>query len=269
MKDLKLPIPIFIGEDKIFNVSIKKPTSETIFETKKMIDLNEYFKALKRFITGCLEKVNDKTDKEYIKRVITELSINSAEYLAIQIMLLQYPDDDKVEGVYNCPRCGQQKICELKDDIDTRDSISELNVNYYEGENQITIDLEEQVRIADKNGTSLIPDTTSITFRFPTLKDGIEASAKVGNKNYTEIQKELYRNTLVKLNNTDAERDILNKYGAIIINKTLAEDLNKIGKQTRKYGLDNKVKKVCNDCSKEWFAQINSSNFFVSALQLI
>jgi len=262
---LKLPIPLYVDQIKYTEVEITKPIADVMFKTKKTIDSGDYFSGMKTFLEGCVVTVGNISDKDHIKRLLAEMPINSAEYLAMQIMLLEYPEDDGVEGIYRCPRCGTDKIAELKDEIDTRDFISDLNVNNYDGDNEITMDVEEVV-ITNKSTKEILLSVNSLSLRFPVFKDFIEAAHKVGYQNGVDIQKEVYIKCIIKVDGKEIDNKIRNKYGSKIIGKLSNKDLNKFGRKINEYGLDNKVDKVCNHCNKQWKATINTTNFFVSAL---
>jgi transcription elongation factor Elf1 len=261
MKIIKLPVPIFT-DPIIKECEILKPTTGVIMETKKVIDTGDHFLALKKFLEG---SILIKDSQEKTKQLVGELSIQSAEYLAIQVMLLHYPEDDGIEGIYQCPRCGQEKICECVDDIDNRDFISELEVTYLEEKIEITKDIN--IELIDRKTGNILLEVNSLTMRFPVLKDYIQAANKVGHRNDVDTQKNVYVSCITKLNGEEITREDRNKYGNKIIEKLDPRDMNYFAKQILEYGMNTYVTKVCNHCGKEWKTKINTSNFFVSALQ--
>jgi hypothetical protein len=48
--------------------------------------------------------------------------------------------------------------------------------------------------------------------------------------------------------------------------KRVQKNLGKIYSEIDKYGISRKVEKHCPECGKVWQADLNTSNFFVSAL---
>ena len=239
MKTIKLPVPIFT-DPVITECEILKPTTGVIMETKKVVDTGDYFLGLKKFLSGSI-LIKDSVEKT--KQLVGEIPIQTAEYLAVQIMLLHYPEDDGVEGVYICPRCGEHKICESKEDIDTRDFISELDVNMFDGNEENTKDVK--VELIDKKTNNIILEVSSLSMRFPLLRDYIESANKVGYQNEVDIQKNVYVKCLTKLNGSEITKEDRNRYGIKIIEKTEPKDLNYFAREISKYGLQTLIQKIC------------------------
>lgn len=263
MKLLKLPVPIFMENSEVLECQITKPSSGTLLETRKIINTGDYFLALKKFLS---ETILFDDDKEKTLRLVGELPMNSAEYLTIQVLLLHHPDD-AVEGVYYCPRCHTQKICEDKDGIDTSDKISELDVVYFGDSDSKEITKDVEVVLTDKKTGNTVFDCRSITMRFPKLKDFIESANKVGYEDEVEIQKQVYLQCVTKINNEEIDKKTKNIYLQKILYKLDPRNLNYFGSYINKFGMKKEVEKVCLKCSKKWDATINTSNFFDSALQ--
>jgi hypothetical protein len=262
MKTISFPVPIFI-KPQITECSIIPPTTGVIMQTKKVIETGNYFTALQKFLTGTIIIDND---KEKTKRLVLDLPIQTAEYLSIEVMLLQYQDDDGVEGIYYCPRCGKKKICEATDEYDTRDFISELEINYYTKElNEITNKLHVELR--ERKTGHVVLETQNITMRLPILKDYIEAANKVGYSNHIDIQNEVFIKTITKVNGEEFTKEKRNRYGKKIIEKSNPRELNQFSREINSYGLMRNITKNCNNCGKQWKAEISTNNFFVSALQ--
>lgn len=261
--NLTLPVPIFLA-NRVTKCEIIKPSVGVLMDTKKIVDRGDYFSALKKFLSSTVI-FEDNTEKTL--RLIGELPIQSAEYLTIQIMLLEYPDDDGIEGVYICPRCGTQKISECRDDIDNRDFISDLEITYFEEKDNPEITKDVNVNIIDKKTDNPLFTVTSITMRHPKLNDYIEAVNKVGFIEDIEIQKFIYLKCITKINNEENIKDVKNKYGQKIIYKLSNKELNYFASEINKYGMNTKVEKNCLSCGKKWETTINTSNFFVGALQ--
>jgi len=262
MKNIRLPIPIFTNPP-IYEVEIIKPTTGVIMDTRKVADTGDNFLALKKFLSGTI-LIND--DKEKTKRLVGELSIQSAEYLAIQVMLLQYPEDDGVEGIYTCPLCGTSKISKFEDDVDTRDFISDLSIEYYEEDTEINIKKDIDIELLNKKNGNIILTVNSLSMRIPLLKDYIEMSNKLGYQNDVDIQKSVYVQCITNLNGAEFTREEKKLYGNKIIEKMNPRDLNYFAKEILQYGIQSDIDKVCTKCGKKWKAKINTLNFFVSAL---
>jgi hypothetical protein len=272
---MKLVIPIWYGNTVYTDCEICTPSGEVLADAKKLHDENKIFTAMLRFTHGCIISVstNDdviETDKGRLKDIIRSIPMIALDHLVIQIVL-QYDSNDGVEGIYHCPRCGEQKICENADGIDTRDFISDLDVYYWKDEiNKILVKYDKPFEIVDKKG-QLVEGTepvSSLTFRHITLSDWIEAYSRYGMTDRVRLQYAVYVKALLEINGKELDPKWLKTWGMYIFEKNRnIKDTNKIGRKMNSYGMQTKVEKVCLKCGKKWQTQLNTSNFFVSALQ--
>lgn len=274
---MKLPIPIFAKSGKVYtDIDIVKPKASVIADTRKTIDSNR-FMATKIFVSGCIESIyNDDdivSDKIGIRGLVALMPYRSVEYVSTQIMLLYDPDNDYVEGIYSCPRCGHQVISELinNDDmeIDTRDLISNLGCEFMEDPlNEFTVVLNESVSLINKATKEVIETIESLTLRHPTLSDCIAASQRYSISDSVRLQFATYVEALTKINGNEIDKKYRFNFGMTIFEniKDVKNDMGQLNIEVSRYGMNPMIKKVCNSCGKEFETYINMSNFFVSGL---
>lgn len=265
---MKLVIPI-IDNDKIYtDCEIKRPETSIIINTQEKSEEGKLFFAMFTFVSGCITQFKDIDDnvidnKETIKLIAKKLPQQSIEVLAIQIMLL-LDSQDGIEGIYSCPRCNEKIYAEEKDGIDTRDFISELGINYYNDmDNTFIINYEYPITLTVKNTEDKI---SVIKYRFPAIDDYIQAEAMYTLKNQFKLQIEVYRKCIVEVNGEKVDKNWINNFGSIVMQKADIKDTNKISKEIKKYGYQTEKEKNCPKCGKQWKAEINTNNFFVSGL---
>ena len=275
---MKLPIPILVGDVLYTDCEITSPTVNIIIETRKIIEEGVYFSAMKKFCAGCISEIKTEegkiiTDSISIKSILAHCCYRTIEYIAIQAMLKHYSDDDGIEGIYYCPRCGVESIAELKEEdgmtIDTRDHINELAINYFDSSIDsflIHVDLSESVKIYDKKNNELLLEVADIDVLIPTLEQSIQAEAKVGSRDSIRLQLAIYVEALKKVNGKEIDTKFKNIYGSEIFGNitNIKKDLGFLSDSINKFGMARTVKKTCKRCGKIWASVVNTSNFFVS-----
>lgn len=267
---MKLPKAIFI-DDKIYtDIEVKRPRGIVISEAQRLASDGDYYSSMYQFILGCTISVLSENeiieDSQQLKRIIRAMPYRSAEYIAIQIMLMVDPKDD-IEGIYYCPRCGKETIAELKDDIDTRDKISNLEVTI-DTENSKTIyhNLIAPVIVQSKKDNSIVIQVDSIEIRTPTLNDCILTTKQTSLTGGLEFQIVLYKNCLEKVNGEIATSKFQAEWGTYVFHQMDTDDLKAIFEPIKQYGMQSAVEKRCMKCGKVWEATVNTTNFFVSGL---
>lgn len=272
---MRLPIPVVADNGSRFSeVEIKKPNSGLVADTKKLIDSNpNMFIAVKQFVSGIIVSIDDVSDPIALKGLTKNLPYRSAEYLMIQAFILRNPDNDGVEGVYPCPRCGTQVISEAyeKDGIeyDTRDFLSNLEIVYADF-TSVEINLLEPIEIKNLKNGEILYSIESIQMSYPTLEHCIQGyNACSDKKDDIRLQFNIYAQALTHINGAEIDSKFRSNFGAILFEKIdNDEDLYKISNAMQEYGLNNKVKKNCPNCSKNWITTLNTNNFFVSSLNV-
>lgn len=278
--NIQLAVPIFFKDEVYVRAEIRKPTGKVIADTKKSSDTGDFFSSLRVFLVGCVESITKKdeqviTDKVALKSLIPKMPYKTAEQLALAIVSLHNSDDDGVEGVYYCPACNTpvfaKKECSDGVDIDTRDFISQLPIGYYEGTGIIEADLSEPVHIKNAVSGEILEEITSFAIGFPTLEHGINAFQKYGNSDTVRLQFSMFAQALVSVNGEPVDNRFKNAVGTLLFEgiKDVLEDLTKkIIRPINKCGVIPEIPKFCPNCGKEWKAQVNTSNFFASALRV-
>jgi hypothetical protein len=268
---MKLTLPIWYGEKIITDYEIISPSGGIIADTQKTASDGNYFLALFCFVSGCI--IEFRTEKEIInnvndiKSICRNMKFKALDTASLEIMKKFY-DDDGVEGIYECPMCHKQNIAIRKDGIDTRDFISELETVYYDGtKDYFEIVLDNIAELKDKKNEVLF-EISTLGLRYPSITDYIEASAKFGNRDAIRLQYEVYVKCLERFNGETIDNNIKHSFGMLLFEKAMAtKDINKIAREINKYGIQTKIKKVCNNCGKEWMENLNTASFFASALQ--
>ena len=274
--EVQLPIPYVSDSGSVFDrAELKKPSGGVLADTRETLDRTNEYNAMRIFVSGCTEKIigeSEITDSVAIKSAWNKTSNKTLEYLAVQIMIDYYNSEDFIEGLYFCPRCDTRIIAEKRDedgmDIDTRDRISDLQVNFMEGIENMKLDVEidPPVELKSQNTQEMI---SNIQLRMPCTEDYISAFQTLGSKNLVRIQYFVYGRCILKANGTEVDSTWRRAFGVALFNKiqNTKQVFDAIGKWINGYGMDPSVSKTCPECGKVWDAQIHSSNFFVSALQ--
>lgn len=276
---MKLPIPIFHNGNVYTDVELEKPTTGTIADVQKIAEQGNTFQATLKFLTGCISMISGNveiTDKISLSSLIRYMPFKSAELCLIKSML-QLKEDDGIEGVYNCPRCTAQQISEKKIDeeeniiYDTRDFINQLQINYYEKlENTIYHEFEENIKIINLDNNEIIEDIFSIKLEFPTLFHCIAAQAKYERYDDLRFQFGIYIECLEEVNGQKIDNTWKNRYALRMFEKIPGtKDLTEIHNKLNGYGINRRVKKICKNCGKEWWALLNTSNFFDFDLRIL
>lgn len=269
---MNLPIPIF-RNDKIYTaVDIQKPRTGVI---TKAYDAAVYkglnFKALYEFVSGCIDTIysqdgESESDPAAIKRICGMIPSVSAETVALKVMAL-INENDYIEGVYTCPRCGEKIITGEDGITDTRDKVADLEIVNMEGhfDNSIFVQLSEVIRIKDQRTGEVLETIENFEVRYPTLNDCM--NAEEGQRSDVAIALRIYCNSLQKVNGMDATGQWKGTYGMLMMNKIYPRDLSIISNAIKKYGIQKTKQRTCIECGKVWEAPLNTSNFFVSGLQ--
>ena len=276
---MKLPIPIFY-KDKIYtDCELEEPETGAIISTVNSIDKNgDSYTSLIIWLASSIKSISDDTDtiedKLRIKTLLKFMPYKTAEYLTIQSLLLIH-DDDEIEGIYQCPRCGHQTISEKveEDGIivhDTVDYVSQLDVGYMEEFARTFVHtMEKSVDLMSNN----VPVETieNVEFYYPCMHHCINAFAKTPPNDKARLQLRIYAESIYKINGNEVDNKWRRNFGLLFLNKirNLKGDLMEIFSKGKAFGLDPTVKKNCNNCGKEWPEQVNPMNFFASALRSI
>lgn len=283
----RFPIPININGTIYHSCDIEPPTPGIFADTKKVADTGDSFSSILIFLSGCVKSIisedNEITDRIQIKSALRKLPFRSAEVIALKSIFKMHSDDG-IEGMYKCPRCGNRVISQIVEEngeiiSDTRDFVSNLDIIYMDEyvesievqlkESSCVINMKTNEVMIDSNTQRLV-SMSSIEMRYPTIGDCIEAQTKQGQSDSMRLQYRIYVESITKIDGFEINKQFKEKYGMILFEKI--PDLNDIGiisKKVHEYGIDNKVKKLCPECGKEWMAVVNTSNFFVSAPPII
>lgn len=269
---MDLPIPVFRNDKIYIAVDYKKPNSNGFIKTRKMVVEGLYYKAIYEFVYNSIEAIHEQsgetiTDKGKIKQICRMVPYVSADTIAMKILCLLKKDDDYIEGLYTCPRCRTEIITGNDGEIDNRDRISEIPINYMtEYNNSIYIELEESVKVKNQKTNEILTEMNSFELRYPTLNDFMKAES--GQSDDIEIQYRAYLYALQKVNHKEIEGNWKNIYGLMLLKQAEITKMFEIREEMEKYGMQNYKERQCRRCNKVWNAPLNTANFFVSGLQL-
>lgn len=271
---MKLPIPISSNGNFYSEIEINRPKTGIIADAQGLLDTGDVFSAIARFISGSTDSISGEGNTEEvpdrIKTLTRRMPYRSAEYISMMILLLLNEEDDGIEGAYICPRCGCQIIAELdeQNDIDTRDRISELPVTFMdEPKETFTVSLNEPVLIKNQQNDEVLYTVEELEIVHPTLENCIHAYRKHGAKDSVRRQLAIYSEAMVKINDEEVDNKLRNLWGMFIFeNLDSSTDIQTIGNEVSKYGMETSVGKDCPNCKKHFEAPINTSNFFASGL---
>ena len=270
----QLAIPVSNGGKVFTHVDTKEPSASTLADAQKEADQGHYYKAIHKFLSGSIATYHmdggdTVDDPAKISAITRDMPYVSADTLAMHV-LVELNEDDLFEGVYQCPRCSTQIICEKTDDDDTRDSISALNVEYMaDYASTFTVTLSTPIVIP--KGKQEIEEISTMTFTHPTLAHCIKAASKMPANDKVRRQLQIYAESIVTVNEdaagvADAWRA---NYGMYIMTRlSPRKDVKQIATSVSSFGIDARVFKTCPNCGKQFYGRVNTSNFFGSALQL-
>lgn len=277
---IKLIIPLQSGEAEYKYADIRKPTSGLLADTREIAEDGSHFMCMKHFIAGCITSLytSNKSDSEpmdmekNIRLLVVDLPYKTADQLTIDIINSINPDNDGVEGMYECPRCDHKIICEDNKEkgIDNRDFIRNLERSYRPSKeaNHINFTLTEPVEIVENNSSKKLLDTfKSFKMRYATLGDCIRAEELVGKKNTSKLQLAIYREAMFEVNGQPIDAKWKGQYADMLF-RTIKDprDMKRLAEEMDKYGLQRKSKKRCPKCEKVWEPDIDTTSFFYTAL---
>lgn len=194
-----------------------------------------------------------------------ENAIRNAPIQAVEIMALAILTEGREEGleqISTCPRCKNQIIYEDEDAL----MFEDLEILPLVGDPEIHIDLEDPIEVKSKG--EVIETVTSITFRYPLLKDGIKGSGGASSGSEARRTYAIYAQSIIRLNGEDVDSKTRNSWGLFILERMSIDDMEKISEKMRSCGIKKTVGRVCRKCGKKWNDRIDISGFFEEGLQL-
>jgi len=269
---MKLPIPVEFRGKIYTEMDLKEPSPNVLADTESALKKGQH-RAVATMVGGVLSALRstsgDIVDRKELEQAARKFPLRSAE-VAVIYSLLERDEDDGIEGVYTCPRCGEKIVCEYVDEYDdTRDHIRSLKVvNCDSNGDQIAplifFELSSPVDIVTTDRETL--RVSDIGMRHPTVADAMTVEAQIGADVNIKFQMALMAESLERINGEEVNRSFASSYGMMVMNKISRTDLIAISKMTTAFGIDQTVQKKCHECGKVWEEVVNTSNFFVSAL---
>lgn len=285
---MKLPVPIVRNENVYTDVDVQAPTTGVLASASRISSTGDDFSALAALLTGVVvslynaeddsvEPVSAKENQQLASALCQNMAYRAAEVVVLEALKLVH-DDHFIEGVYPCPRCDTRVIAELQpspdgveeDAIDTRDSIDDLPIVCMEGTDRLSFTLmfTEPVTIINKSNGQILHEVKSISMDQPTMRHCISAFRTVGARDAMRLQFATYVEAMTHVNGEPIDKKWKNQFGMLVFdNIKNVKDVKELSTEVAQWGLDNKVKKECRNCGKEWKATVPTARFFASALQ--
>lgn len=269
---MRLPIAAFY-KDKIYtDVELCKPSGELLADTKEAFDGKTEFHGIHVLVSGGIGVItaldgSEETSRSVISSIVRHMPYRSAEYVGIQIMA-KLNGDDKIDSVYQCPRCDKQILPEISEDYDDRMKVSEIEIlRQEEPIETFDIQLGDPVEIKAVNGDIIVGPIENFKVRYPILNDCISAAMTVPSGKTIRRQYAIYAAAIREVNGEAVDDKLRRTWGVKIFEKMDLEDIRKFGRAMKMYGLKGTIHKVCPKCSHEWEAFVDTSGFFASGLQ--
>lgn len=272
---LKLPIPIFMNGNVYNEMETRRPTPGVLADTKKTAQTGDYYSAISTLIWGCCECVfnqdgNEITDKVGLKSLLRHLPYKTAEYIAIMVMVSLDPTDDGIEGVYSCPLCGHNIVCEcIMEDgqivIDTRDFIHNLKIKFQDvPQENFIYNFTEEVVIKNAVTGEPLETIRDIMIKHPTLVHCTTAFQKYGKRDEMRTQFGIYSEALIAVNGYEIDNSWRSRFGMLMFENIPNTKIDLIGitRKINEFGIDKRVEKECPSCGKKFRQIVNTSNFF-------
>lgn len=264
-----LPIPIVSGGKTYREAEIKPPTGGVLADTKKLLDSGNPYDAMKELISGCTESIGGVAERTARRELSGNMPYKSAEYTIINILTLDH-DDDSVEGIYPCPTkgCGGKVECRYNKnpELDTSDKLSDMELDVMESDsNEFEHNLVKLLEI--DMGSDGVQVVESISLLHPTLNHCSAAIRKRGRGDGIRAQMSVYSEAMTKVNGENIGRKWINRYAMMMFEKMGTADLRELGEKVDRYGIKTSVEKHCLKCGNMFHVELDTSNFFDSALR--
>ena len=274
---MELAVPIFSEDGKIYDfVEIRKPKTKIITRAYEFVEKNNVFTAMLELLSGCVVSVTSMEGEiidnpVMIRKLMGNIPYVSAEAVALKI-IGTLNENDVIEGVYKCPRCGERIIGGYDSvlGIDTRDRVSDLAVTCLDKQNyinEIQVVPENPIKFFNPKTEEVLQEIESFAIRYPTINDCIIAGRGMQPGQEIRVQMKIYIQSLLKVNGKEINKSWTATYGQLLFDELYPDDMAQIGDALQSVGLSKTIDKTCNSCGKVWEASINTSNFFASGLR--
>jgi hypothetical protein len=273
-------IPIICGDVEYNEIEVTRPDGGVIADSNKLLNEKKYYDAMKVFLSGCITTLMDSEgniieDKKRIKLISGSIPFKVVEDCIIEIAKCMNPDDDGVEGIYQCPMsgCGHKIKAELTDEDDTRDFLSDMKYIVYDENNddrkELKIQFDPHVEILDESTKKVHQTIDSIVMRHPTLDDCIRASSKEGFFDEARLQYRIFIEAITKVNGEEIEKKWKTRNGmSMFLSVKNIRNISDITARTSSgFGYDASVEKICPSCGKRFSVEVDTASFFYSALK--
>jgi len=247
-------------------IELERPRGGLIADTKKVADGGDYYSAMLTFIAGSCSSMSSEdghveTDRASLKNTIREMPYQDVEWAVLRILIMA-GNEDAVEGMYECPRCSGQLVCEGEH----ADRITDLQVVEATSGDQISHEMKYPVEIRDRD-KNLITSAKVVEMRWPTLRDCIVAYGRQGIADTARFQFAIYAQAITKVDGEPVDDRWRTRWGMMLFERMDILDINSLTKIIRSKGQQTTLIKNCPKCGKSWEAEVDTGRFFASGLR--
>ena len=217
-----------------------------------------------KFLSGCIDTVyGDETlSQDNIEDFVRHMPYCNVEYLTMKAFLMRPDSDGAIEFITTCPRCKEKYIYEyINEDLDHRIKFDDLDINCYDEEPVISIELIEPIEIKTKKG-EVVDTVNTISLRMPDMNACVSAEAMYGS-NVVDMQYSIYVNSVTSINGSELNKSFKSTWGMFIFRRMYEGDIRQISDQINYYGVQKRMERTCGNCGKVYTFPLDISGFFV------
>lgn len=256
---MTLPIAIHVDGQIYTTAEFKEATAGDIAKVRKVGENGDIYSAFLAWACATCQSIDDVTDENEIKKILRFAPFETVYAVAVWGMA-KTRGVDTVEGRYKCPTCGV--IVDHTGEY--ADSIFSLEVESTEDESAI-IDLDQSVEIKNAKTGEVIEKIETLQMKYAILDDLIKAYHRYPDDE-SKMQFEVYKNSIVAVNDKPADNSWRASYGDLIFQKMKYTTINRIGKVLSKYSFG-QVECACMKCKQRWITKVDLTNFFDSEVE--
>jgi hypothetical protein len=262
----KLSVP-FEYSGKVWCAAEKGRTNGGVLaDAQREASQERVYSAMYTYVAGTLRSLvtEDGTSEEgrnRIREICRQMPWASAEQLALHTLVAS-GTPDAIDGVYQCPRCGNQVVSE----VDSADRISALPVLEATAGDVMELALAWPVEVKDSRGDPVV-SVSSLRLRRPTLADCMAANVSYGLRDEVRLQYRVSVETIEAVNGEAADKKFRDTWGMYLFDRMDGEDLAAIARWNAAAGVQPMVRKRCTRCGKEWEVPVSTAGFFASGLR--
>jgi len=263
---MDLPLPYAHRGTVVRSVEIGRPTAGDIAGVARLAGNGDPYAAMGAFVVGGTTEIladsgplSARQDRVDAARDMPFVDTN---WVIVQI-LLGLGCSDRIEGAYDCPRCGKT----LVSDEQSEDRVSLLSVRRPDPlePQTITASLGHPVEVRNDKG-AVVERVEVVEFRFATMADCSRAVKRSG-EDSGRLNLEILRGTILKVNGNAVDDKYRSEWGDLIVSRMDVSDVREVSRLSGRFGYVDTIERCCSKCGKTWQASVDLTGFFVSGLR--